>query len=138
MIKNKLKKLSVEHSLQSSNCVGQHLLADFQNVENMDDLDYIKKTIEESARIAGATILHSYYHSFGSGMGVSGVTVLSESHISIHTWPEYSSASLDIFMCGECNPEVALDYLVETYKPEAVEKYSQKRGVQKFLEGLSA
>ena len=138
MTKDAVKKLYVDRFLPSSDCVGQHLLADFRNVENMDDLDYIKKTIEESARIAGATILHSYYHSFGSGMGVSGVTVLSESHISIHTWPEYNSASLDIFMCGECNPEVALDYLVETYKPEAVEKHSQKRGVQNFLKGLSS
>ena len=63
---------------------GRHLLADFWGVERMSDLDFIKKTIEESARKAGANILHSYYHPFGDGMGVSGVTVLSESHISIH------------------------------------------------------
>ena len=63
---------------------GRHILADFWNVERMGDLDFIKEAIEESARKAGATILHSYYHPFGEGMGVSGVTVLSESHISIH------------------------------------------------------
>ena len=63
---------------------GRHILADFWGVKRMSDLDFIKKTIEESARKAGANILHSYYHPFGDGMGVSGVTVLSESHISIH------------------------------------------------------
>ena len=112
MVQYAVKKLYVDRFLPSSDCVGQHLLVDFRNVENMDDLDYIKKTIEESARIAGATILHSYYHSFGSGMGVSGVTVLSESHISIHTWPEKGVAYCDIFTCGEqCQPESAVEYL---------------------------
>ena len=79
---------------------GRHILADFWGVERMSDLDFIKKTIEESARKAGANILHSYYHPFGDGMGVSGVTVLSESHISIHTWPERSFASIDV-LCVE-------------------------------------
>ena len=54
---------------------GRHILADFWGVERMGDLDFIKETIEESARKAGASILHSYYHPFGEGMGVSGVTV---------------------------------------------------------------
>ena len=87
---------------------GRHILADFWDVERMGDLDFIKETIEESARKAGAMILHSYYHPFGEGMVVSGVTVLSESHISIHTWPERNFASLDIFMCGHCDPQNAL------------------------------
>lgn len=110
---------------------GRHILADFWGVLRMGDLDFIQKAIEDSAHKAGATILHSYYHPFGEGMGVSGVTVLSESHISIHTWPERDFASLDIFMCGDCDPQIALDHLVEVMKPESVEQSLNRRGLIK-------
>ena len=95
----------------------------------MGDLDFIKETIEESARKAGAMILLSYYLPFGEGMGVSGVTVLSESHISIHTWPERNFASVDIFMCGNCDPQDALDYLKKILNPSAVNQSLNRRGV---------
>lgn len=108
---------------------GRHILADFWDVKNMGDLAFIQDAIEQSARAANATILHSYYHPFGEGMGVSGVTVLSESHISIHTWPEREFASLDIFMCGECDPQVALDHLVKVMKPGRVESSLNRRGI---------
>jgi len=108
---------------------GRHILADFWDVEQMGDVDFIKEAIEESARKAGATILHSYYHPFGKGMGVSGVTVLSESHISIHTWPERNFASLDIFMCGSCDPQDALDYLQKILNPSSVDQSLNRRGV---------
>ena len=52
----------------------------------------------------GATILHGHFHHFGPNSGVSGVLVLAESHVSIHTWPERDYAALDIFVCGDCNP----------------------------------
>lgn len=107
---------------------GRHVLADFWGVENMSDLAFIQKSIEDSAVIAGATILHSYYHPFGEGMGVSGVTVLSESHISIHTWPERNFASIDIFMCGDCDPMVALQHLKDMMKPTRVEDSLHRRG----------
>lgn len=108
---------------------GRHMLADFWGVERMGDLEFIQQAIEESARRAGATILHSYYHPFGEGMGVSGVTVLSESHISIHTWPERNFASLDIFMCGDCDPQVALDYLKSVMQPDSTTENMQRRGL---------
>ena len=108
---------------------GRHILADFWGVERMGELDFIQKTIEESARKAGATILHSYYHPFGKGMGVSGVTVLSESHISIHTWPERNFASIDIFMCGNCDPQTSIDYLQKILKPSSVDQSLNRRGV---------
>ncbi|MCD8494178.1 MAG: adenosylmethionine decarboxylase [Alphaproteobacteria bacterium] len=108
---------------------GRHILADFWDTDNMGDLAFIQEAIERSARAAGATILHSYYHPFGEGMGVSGVTVLSESHISIHTWPERNFASLDIFMCGACDPDVALAELVRSFKPGSVERSLNRRGV---------
>ena len=108
---------------------GRHILADFWGVERMGDLDFIKETIEESARKAGASILHSYYHPFGEGMGVSGVTVLSESHISVHTWPERNFASIDVFMCGNCDPQTAVDYLQKILEPSSVDHSLNRRGV---------
>jgi len=113
---------------------GRHILADFWGVENMGNIALIQNAIEESVRRAGATILHSYYHPFGEGMGVSGVTVLSESHVSIHTWPERSFASLDIFMCGVCDPQIALDYLIKTLKPQSVKQGDHRRGLIKNKE----
>ncbi len=110
---------------------GRHILADFWGVDNMGNIALIKNAIEESARKAKAEILFSHYHPFGEGMGVSGVTVLSESHISIHTWPERSFASLDIFMCGACDPQVALDYLADTLKPKSVVQSFHRRGLIK-------
>ena len=117
---------------------GRHILADFWDVKNMGDLELIQDAIEESARKAKATILHSYYHPFGEGMGVSGVTVLSESHISIHTWPERDFASIDIFMCGDCNPQEALDYLIAIFKPGSVESSFNKRGIVKEVKQVAA
>jgi len=108
---------------------GRHILADFWGVKRMGDLAFIQKAIEEGARKSGATILHSYYHPFGEGMGVSGVTVLSESHISIHTWPERDFASLDIFMCGDCDPQAALNYLLKVMKPASIDQSTNRRGL---------
>ena len=108
---------------------GQHILVDLWQVENMNNIKFIQKTLEKSADAAGATILHSYYHPFGENMGVSGITVLAESHISIHTWPERKFAAIDIFMCGNCDPQVALDYIVNIFKPAKIEKSNNKRGI---------
>lgn len=110
---------------------GRHVLADLWGVDRMGDLEFIQKTLEDSANIAGATILHSYYHPFGEGMGVSGVTVLSESHISIHTWPEREFASLDIFMCGACDPMVALAHIEKMFQPSRTEHSLYQRGIVK-------
>ena len=108
---------------------GKHILADLWQVANMDNLSFIQETLEQSALKAGATILHSHYHPFGEGMGVSGVTVLSESHISIHTWPEREFAALDIFMCGDCDPAIALENIVKLFKPKKVTSSNNQRGL---------
>lgn len=117
---------------------GRHILADFWDVKNMGDLEFIQSAIEKSARKAKATILHSYYHPFGEGMGVSGITVLAESHISIHTWPERDFASIDIFMCGDCNPQDALDHLIEVCKPGSVESSVNRRGIVRAVKQMVA
>ena len=71
---------------------------------NLTDPELIDRALRDAAEAADATILHSHFHHFGPDGGVSGVLVLAESHISIHTWPERDFAAVDIFMCGACNP----------------------------------
>ncbi len=117
---------------------GCHILADFWHVDDMSDLSFIKKSIEEAAVKAGTTILHSHYHPFGDGKGVSGVTVLSESHISIHTWPERKFAAIDIFMCGDCHPHIALQHLIDVLKPGRVEEGLHRRGISKNRSNIAA
>ncbi len=81
-----------------------HLLVDLWGATNLCDPDHIDRALREAAEAAGATILHGHFHHFSPNGGVSGVLVLAESHISIHTWPERDFASIDIFMCGACDP----------------------------------
>jgi S-adenosylmethionine decarboxylase len=98
---------------------GIHLLADFYGVEAGKLLvpDEIDALLRAGALAAGARILHSHFHSFGEAMGVTGVLLLAESHISIHTWPEYGFAAADIFMCGEAQPRLALDVIEHALRP---------------------
>ena len=98
---------------------GTHLLADFYGVDGARlvasaDLDAL---LRAGAQAAGARILHSHFHSFGDAMGVTGVVLLAESHMSIHTWPEFGFAAADIFMCGEAQPKLALDIIEAAFKP---------------------
>ena len=83
---------------------GTHLIIDLWDATNLADPEHIDDVLREAAVATGATILHGHFHHFGPNSGVSGVLVLAESHVSIHTWPERDYAALDIFVCGECNP----------------------------------
>ena len=82
---------------------GWHLIADLIDGARLDDADRIERILADAAAAAGATLLEVRLHKFGPGFGVTGVALLAESHISIHTWPEYGTACVDIFMCGKTN-----------------------------------
>ncbi len=92
---------------------GQHLLADLRGISpaKLADLPLLERMLTDSAIAAGATILSSHFHHFGPGLGVTGVVLLAESHMSIHTWPESGFAAVDIFMCGKSEPQRALDVI---------------------------
>ena len=107
---------------------GTHLLIDLWGADHLDDPALIDRVLCEAAIRAGATILHSHFHHFTPNGGVSGVVVLAESHISIHTWPERRFAAIDIFMCGACNPHDALPVLREAFHPERVDLDEERRG----------
>jgi len=108
---------------------GMHLLIDIWGASRLDSPELIDKTLCDGALAAGATILHSHFHHFTPNGGVSGVVVLAESHISIHTWPERNFAALDVFMCGECDPYKVIPYLQEAFGPTTVEVDEQRRGI---------
>lgn len=107
---------------------GDHLLVEFWGASNLSDTAAIRSSLEASALAAGATLLHSHYHQFGDGGGVSGVSVLAESHITIHTWPERGYAAIDIFMCGDCDPRDCLPHLERALCPQEIEVNSFRRG----------
>jgi S-adenosylmethionine decarboxylase len=108
---------------------GDHLLIELWGADQLVDASHIERALSLGAETAGATILHSYFHPFGEGMGVSGVLVLSESHISIHTWPERSYAAIDIFMCGDCNPYDVIPAIKAAFYPQKIDTHFVKRGV---------
>jgi S-adenosylmethionine decarboxylase len=108
---------------------GVHLIVDLWGATRLDDPDHIDAVLREGALAAGATILHGHFHHFSPNGGVSGVLVLAESHISIHTWPERDYAAIDIFMCGECDPAKALPAIKKGFQPERVQLAEHKRGL---------
>ncbi|WP_020655174.1 adenosylmethionine decarboxylase [Massilia niastensis] len=109
---------------------GIHLLADLGGVDAalLSEPSRIDALLREAALAAGARILHSHFHAFGPGMGVTGVLLLAESHISIHTWPEHGFAAADIFMCGEARPQRALELIEEALRPATRTVRTVERG----------
>ena len=101
-------------------CAGTHLIIDLFGAKRLDDLEHIKKTLRRCVEVAGATLLHIHLHHFTPNGGVSGVAVLAESHISIHSWPEARYAAMDIFMCGKAKPERCVPVLREAFRPRQV------------------
>ena len=98
-----------------NNVVGQHIILDVHNCKSknmLTDVDTIRAVLVSAAIQARATVVTDTLHSFGVDGGVTGVIVLAESHISIHTWPEHKYAAVDIFMCGDkCNPIKAAEVI---------------------------
>jgi S-adenosylmethionine decarboxylase len=109
---------------------GTHLLADLHeaNRDALANPSLIEDLLKRAALAAGAHIVYSHFHPFGPGQGVTGVVLLAESHISIHTWPETGFAAVDIFMCGRAVPARALDCIREGLTPATVDVRDIARG----------
>jgi S-adenosylmethionine decarboxylase len=118
----------VKHSGETP--LGRHLLADLQGIskEPLSNPQFIEDIMRKAAIAAGATPIFGKFHHFGEGLGVTGVLLLKESHISIHTWPEHGFAAVDVFMCGECRPEIAIEVLREAMGPTQVSIKDETRG----------
>ncbi len=118
------------------NSLGHHLLAEFYDCESgaLKDPEQIERLMNEAARLSGATVVQSVFHMF-SPHGVSGVVVVEESHLAVHTWPEYGYAAVDYFSCGEVDCDAAVRHLAEHLLPTRVETKEVPRGV---IEGREA
>ena len=123
----------MEHQLQEVDkqrprYAGKHLIVDFWHAKHLTDPEQIDAALRQAAKAAGATLLHSHLHQFDGGQGVTGVALLAESHISIHTWPEYDYAAIDVFMCGGSQPEKSVEVLRKVFEPTSVEIQELLRG----------
>lgn len=107
---------------------GNHLIIDLFGAKRVDDLKHVEDTLKRCVEVAGATMLHCHLHHFTPNGGVSGVAVLSESHISIHSWPEADYAALDVFMCGDAQPHLCVDVLREAFEARDVVVKTHRRG----------
>ncbi len=108
---------------------GIHLFVDLWGASNLNSPEETEKVLIKAAKDAKATVLYSYMHRF-QPHGVSGVVVLAESHISIHTWPERGYAAIDIFMCGQADPYAAVNEIKKYFKPEKIVISENKRGIE--------
>lgn len=95
--------------------VGQHALLDLFGTGEWSDAAQLEGVMRRAAEAAGATVLGAHFHHFGEGFGVTGVLMLAESHISVHTWPERDYAAFDIFMCGSAEIDAAIACIEAAY-----------------------
>lgn len=93
---------------------GTHLIIEVVRGEGLDDQERIETAMKDCVTACGATLLHIHTHRF-TPQGVSGVAVLAESHISVHTWPEIGYGAFDVFMCGEAEPRRAVEVLRKAF-----------------------
>jgi S-adenosylmethionine decarboxylase proenzyme len=110
--------------------LGRHILAEFFQCDSeiLNDTSKIEKLMCDAAEKCGATIVESVFHTFNP-FGVSGVVVIQESHLAIHTWPEYGYAAVDVFTCGDTvDPWVAAEYLKESLASREVTTVELTRG----------
>ncbi len=113
------------------NGLGRHILAEIYgcNSDLLNDKNFIEKTMVDAALKCGAEVREVAFHKF-SPQGVSGVVIISESHLTIHTWPELGYAAVDVFTCGyNINPWDACNYMTELFKAKNMTAQEIKRGI---------
>ncbi len=108
---------------------GTHIIIELWHGRYYNSTQTIKKILINSVKACGATLLKISLHKFSPNGGVSGVAIIKESHISIHTWPEYNYAALDIFVCANLNPYKAVSVIKQGFKPDKIQITEFKRGI---------
>jgi S-adenosylmethionine decarboxylase len=120
-----------ERSEKNMRTLGTHIIIECSgcNPEILNDMEAVKKILTEAAIAARAEVRERAFHRF-TPQGVSGVVVISESHLSIHTWPEYGYAALDIYTCGDSTmPWKACDYAASKFEAKHTKITEIKRGI---------
>ena len=114
--------------------VGHHIIAEFTHCINLSNCDSLEGVLRCAAERANATILSVITHQFEPDLfdvaGMTGVAVLLESHISVHTWPEYDYASIDVYTCRNISVEKVLEVLIEFFQPKTVRAITLTRGFE--------
>ena len=113
------------------NALGRHILAEYYgcDLDILNDLELLENYMREAVIESGATIIDSIFHQFNPH-GISGVIVIAESHMALHTWPEYGYAAIDFFTCGDrVNPFKAFDYMNKRMKPKKCSSKELMRGL---------
>lgn len=110
--------------------LGKHVILELYGCPQtkLNDIQYLEDTLKEAALSMNATIVTTNFHHF-SPYGVSGVVVIQESHLTIHTWPEYGYAALDVFTCGEINLEAGIQYLIQYLGADSHDRKLIDRGI---------
>ena len=111
--------------------LGRHVLLELRDCspEKLNDLPFVRRTMISAAEETGATVIGEIFHQF-SPQGVTGVVAIAESHLCIHTWPEYGYAAADIFTCGEAfDPSEAAQLIIERLESSSPEISEVTRGV---------
>lgn len=119
--------------------LGRHILIEYYgcDAEIIEDNKTIEKMMNEAARVSGATIVDSVFHHFNP-YGVSGAVIIAESHLTIHTWPEYGYASVDVYTCGDTvDPWLAVNYLEKAFKATRSESFEIPRGMSDKIKNYS-
>lgn len=117
--------------------LGRQILVEFYDCDQskINEVSYVETSLIQAAKESRATIISHNFHKF-SPYGVSGVVVIAESHIAIHTWPEYNYAAVDIFTCGDTiDPWVIQEHLKENFQSKNVSSMEMKRGMFKVPQG---
>ena len=109
-------------------CAGVHLVIDLYEANRLDDLALMEATLRDCVAASGATLLHLHLHHFSPNDGISGVAVLAESHICVHTWPEANYAAFDVFMCGDAMPEACVDVIRNAFTAKRIAVSEHLRG----------
>ena len=118
--------------------LGRQIVVEYYgcNHDILNDVAFIKRAMRNAALASGATIVQEAFHLFNPH-GVSGVVVIAESHLAIHTWPEYGYAAVDLFTCGEdVNPDAAFEFLKEHLKADHFTAFEMKRGILDVAGGV--
>ena len=108
---------------------GVHLVIELWDATNLNSLSKIQQIFEDAIDAIGATLLKIDLHKFSPSDGISGVAIIQESHLSIHTWPEYNYAAFDIFVCGNVDPYKAIPVLRQGFQPGKLQVSEIKRGI---------
>lgn len=108
---------------------GIHLIVELWQASHLTDPSRIRSIMTEAIEACGATLLSMDLHVFSPNGGVSGVAVLQESHISIHTWPEFEYAAMDVFVCGTIDPYPAIEVIKDRFEPGSIQVIEHKRGI---------